>query len=212
MSESAKVTSIEALQDFREAYLAFAEEVKEALLSMEMEARHTGDWATRDMLTRWQMTLRDCNDDLSQAKADLYRKQLQRIGGEKPDCLEERKAVRIAQARLEEAEEKLQACKQWGGHLLPRAVSEFAGPKRGLEAMVEGTPPPAVTYLDRVLDSLDAYVRLSAPAAPKLSGTTSAPSVAQPVTTAPAEPAAAASAPVGQEPAPEKAEQAPAAG
>ncbi len=164
MDPTAHVASFAALRDFRAAFLNFGEEVQEVLSAIDMEGRRTVDWLLRDQTAYWKKAARDRQEEVAQAKADLFRRQLSRIGGEIPDVYEQRKALRRAQERLREAEEKLQKCQEWA-RLIPRAVSEFKGPARQLAALVEGECPPAVALLNRILTTLEAYTALQAPAA-----------------------------------------------
>jgi hypothetical protein len=103
----------------------------------------------------------------------LFRKQLTGMSGHKPDLIEEREAVRMAQARLAEAEEKVEHCRRWGPSL-QRAIDEYQPPARMLAAMVEGDPPECIVLLEQVLASLEAYVLLTppAPVAPAAATTT----------------------------------------
>ncbi len=162
MATSARVTSVQPITDFKAALLGFCQEAKEVLASIDMEIRRMSDWVERDRLSFWQRETRNRQEELSQAKADLFRKQITRISGQNPDFLEERDALRKATYRLEEAEEKVQLCRRWGGRQLPRAVDEYQGPGRQLGAMVEGNPPGIAILLDRVLRSLEAYLELEA--------------------------------------------------
>jgi hypothetical protein len=164
MSESARVTSIEALKDFRAALIVFCEEAKESLSAVDMETRRTVDWLAQQ-LAGWQRALRDRQEEVSKAKAELFRRQLPAISGEKPDCYEQKKALRRAQERLREAEEKIDRCKQWAREL-PRAVDEYAAPAQQLAQFVEGDPPHAVILIDRILDTLDAYTATPPPVTP----------------------------------------------
>jgi hypothetical protein len=164
MSETARVQSVPALQDFRASYLMFCEDIKDALTAANSEGQRMLDHVLREQLPRWQRAVRDRQEDVTQAKNALMRKQIVKTAdGRTPDCLEEKKALRIAQERQREAEEKVKNCKQWGGHLLPRALDEFTGPSRQLAALVEGDPPSAVVFLDRILNALDAYIHLAPP-------------------------------------------------
>lgn len=169
MSESARVTSIDAVKDFQAALATFCEDAQEALGAVDMEASRLLDWVQHEQLNYWQRAVRDRYDDLAQAKAELYRKQLGRLTGEKVDCIEEEKAVRRAQWRLQEAEDKVDKCKQWG-RLLERAIDEYQAPSQQLAALVEGKPPRAVVLLHQIIGRLDAYVGL----APSSSGSTPA--------------------------------------
>jgi hypothetical protein len=163
MASSARVTSVQAITDFKAALLAFCQEAKEVLASIDMENRRMTDWVERDRLGYWQREIRNRQEELAQAKADLFRKQITRISGQHPDFIEERDALRLATYRLEEAEDKVQLCRRWGTRQLPRAIDEFQGPGRQLAALVEGNPPQIVQFLDRVIRSLEAYLDLGAP-------------------------------------------------
>jgi hypothetical protein len=162
MASSARVTSVQAIVDFKVALLAFCQEAKEVLSTIEMEIRRTMDWVQRDQLPYWQREIRNRQEEVAQAKADLFRKQLTRISGQNPDYLEERKALRMANFRLEEAEDKVQVCKSWANRQLARAVDEYEGPARQLAGMVEGNPPPIIIFLDRIIGSLEAYLDVGA--------------------------------------------------
>ena len=163
MASSARVTSVQAIIEFKVAILAFCQEAKEVLATIEMEIRRTMDWVQRDQLPYWQREIRNRQEEVAQAKADLFRKQLTRISGQNPDYREERKALRIANFRLEEAEDKVQICRSWANRQLTQAVDEYEGPARQLAGMVEGNPPPIVIFLDRIISSLEAYLDVGTP-------------------------------------------------
>ena len=86
MSQSARVTSVEAVKEFRPALIIFCEQAKDALSSVDMETRNLLDWLQRDQLGYWQRQLRLRQEEVSEAKAELFRRQLPGIRGEKPDC------------------------------------------------------------------------------------------------------------------------------
>jgi hypothetical protein len=173
--QTARVNSIQALEEFRSAFLAFSEQVQEALCSIDHEGQKTLNWVLRDQTARWQRAIRDRQGDVAKAKAALFRRELTKISGSHPDLIEEKKAVRTAQEQLKAAEQKLANCKRWGFQLLPRILGEFQGPERQLKEVVEGEHSPAVLFLDRVLASLDAYVQLAAPQAQRPAGKTRGP-------------------------------------
>jgi hypothetical protein len=174
MSQSARVTSVEAVKEFRPALIIFCEQAKDALSSVDMETRNLLDWLQRDQLGYWQRQLRLRQEEVSEAKAELFRRQLPGIRGEKPDCLEEKKALRIAQMRLEEAEDKIENCKRWS-RLLPRAVDDYIGPARRLAGLVEGDCPPPLAQINRILEALHAYIELAPPRSPLPAASSPAP-------------------------------------
>jgi hypothetical protein len=161
VSESANVTSIEAIQGFQVALAQFCEEAKEALASIDMEGRRILEWVTHDQLNAWRKAVRDRQEDLAQAKAALFQVQLRRLSGDHPACIEQKEAVWLAQARLEEAEDKIGKCQRWG-RLLQEALEEYKGKANQLAYLVEGDPSPGVIHLGQILARLEDYV-LAAP-------------------------------------------------
>lgn len=162
MAEAANVTSIEAIKEFRASYAIFCEEAKGALTAIDMESRRVLDWLLHEQQEYWKRAIRDRQDDLAQAKADLYRRQLARLTGEKPDVIEQKEAVALAQRRLEDAEERLENCRRWSRQLL-RVYEDYKSQGNQLAAMVEGDPAPAVLHLGEVVDRLESYVLVAPP-------------------------------------------------
>lgn len=182
MSNAARVTSVEAVREFRESLNVFCDDVRQALSAVEMESRRIVDWIAREQLGYWTRMIRVCQEELTQAKQDLFRRQLMKVGGEEPDVSEQRDAVRRAKARLEHAEEKAEKCRKWE-RALERPIEEYRSVAMQLSGLVEGDPPRIVTVLDRILGTIDAY--LTSPVAE--SRTPQA--VARPATETPAHPA-----------------------
>jgi hypothetical protein len=161
MSEFARVTSIEALKDFRADLCTFAEQAQESLASVQMAAQRTLDWL-EEQGKYWQREVRRWEDAVAQARTELARRKLMRIGDRAPDCTEQEKILRDARLRLDEAEDKLARTQRW----LPafrRALDEYHGPARQLAGFLEGEQPRALALLALKIDSLEEYVRLTAP-------------------------------------------------
>jgi DNA repair exonuclease SbcCD ATPase subunit len=157
---TARVTSVEAIRDFRGSYLVYCDEAKQALEAADGEARRMKDWISYQAQV-WKKAIRECEEKLSQAKNALFRKELQKTAaGRTPDVIEEKKAVARAKEALEHAHKKLANCKRWEVEF-DKAIGEYEGPARQLAGEVEGEPPKAVSHLDRILDSLDAYTQLA---------------------------------------------------
>jgi hypothetical protein len=171
MSESANVTSLEGMQEFRVALCAFGDDAKEALVTVDMEAQRAVNWL-HDQLKFWQATVTKCEHKLAEAKIVLNRKKISRIFGHKPDTTQEEEDVRKAVGRLKEAEHKVERCRRWGPQLT-HAIGEYAGPARQLGTVLEVDLPRTVATLDRMIEALDAYVKLAVPAAPSSATVTS---------------------------------------
>jgi exonuclease VII large subunit len=162
MSESARVHSIEAVKDWKEALCVFHTEALEAVCAVEMEIRRTFDWL-QERIKHWQSEIRRRDNLVVQARNDLMRRRMMTTAaGKEPDTTEQEKALRKAQARLREAEEKLERARQLVP-VLQRAVEEYEGPARRLSNILEGDLPRAFALLDRKIDALDAYVGMAPP-------------------------------------------------
>ena len=171
MSEFARVSSIDALRDFRADLCTFGERAKDVLSSVQMAIQRTLDWLD-NQAKHWQREVRYWDDAVNQARTELARRKMIRIGDRAPDTTEQEKILRVAQHRLEEAEEKLAKTRRW----LPafqRSVDEYQGPGRQLAAFLEADQPRALALLEQKIDALEAYIQLTAPPSP--SGTTAEP-------------------------------------
>jgi chromosome segregation ATPase len=164
MSESARVTSIDSLKEFRGALALFCDEANRALCTVELEIRRALDWLEHEQVGRWRAEVQRSRRQIEQARLDLNRVRLARVSGETPDCVEQIEALREAERRLQHAAEKLAAIEHWS-RVVRRAVEEYHGGARRVADMVEGNPAPGVALLDRMIDSLDAYLAVS-PAEP----------------------------------------------
>jgi hypothetical protein len=169
MGSSANVQSIEAIKRFRVAFANLVENSRRGLDSTRMDIRRFLDWLQTDQANHWKSEIKRREKELAQAKADLHRKRLSGATKDsKPDVTEQKMALRRAQARVEEAEGKIKRIKKWS-QILDKAVREYEGQARQLAGMVEVDAQKSLALLDQMLDSLDAYTRLSAPSAPRRS-------------------------------------------
>ena len=139
MRPPARVTSLDLIRDFRTALAVFKADGQDALTANALDIRRAFDWLN-DQRQMWLRTVRECQDELTQAKADLARKQTLHPGDRQPDCTQEIKALRRAQARLEYAEDKVEKCRRWEP-AIRRAADEYEGPARQLSGLLEGDVP-----------------------------------------------------------------------
>jgi hypothetical protein len=159
---SAKVSSLDGIRDFRAALIEFKELAVLALGEAEADLQRTLTWLKSDREHHWAGIIKKCQNEVQQAKSDLFRKQLQGREGERPSCIDEKKALEAAERRLLDAQHRLEATKRWQ-RLLDRELTMYKGQVQQFARALEGDLPKAVTTLDKMLDSLDKYVRLAAP-------------------------------------------------
>jgi len=159
MSQSAHVNSLDAVQAWRESYCAFRAQGQEALTSIAMEIRRAFDWLDTQYKF-WQQEVRRRDEQLVQARNELWRKKMLPVLGREPDCTFEEKAFRKAQDRLREAEEKVQITRRWVP-ALQRAIEEYDTQGRRLSSMFDGEVPRALALLEQKLASLEAYLAMA---------------------------------------------------
>jgi len=155
----ARVTSIDALRTFRAALATFRSEAIDALAANDLDIRRAFDWLT-EQRQFWQRAVREMQDEVTHCKAELFRRQTVLPGERVPDCTQQIKALRLAQQKLEHAEERVKACRRWEP-TLQRAVDEYQGPARQLGSLLDGDLPRSAALLDRMIASLDAYVAVA---------------------------------------------------
>jgi hypothetical protein len=162
MNGQAGVHSIAALEEFKAALIKFDTEAREALSVTDMQVRRGLDWFQHDLLKHWQGEVRRSEDAVTNAKAELERCRMQKFGDRTPDCTDQRVALKKAQARLEEAEQKVRAVKKWS-RVLHDEAEEYRSLSQELNNTLAGEIPKAAHDLKRMLDALFAYIETMAP-------------------------------------------------
>jgi len=162
MSQSANVRSVDALKDLKNALIAFAEEARNALGGTDMEVRRTRDWLERDQLSYWQMQVKRRNEKVSQARADLFRRQISQSNSDSVSDSDQKEALREAIHRLRQAEEKLERVRRWGP-VLQHAIAEYNSQARPLGDRIAGDLVTSLALLDRMVASLEAYLKIAPP-------------------------------------------------
>lgn len=157
MNGAASVHSIPMLREFRAALVTFATEAKESQAVNDMTVNRGIEWFQNDLLKFWQAEIRKREDAVTNAKAEYERCRMQSFGGKAPDCTDQKVALKKAQIRLEEAQEKLKAVKKWS-RVLDEDAEEYRGQSQALGDMMAGDMPKAIAELDRLLNALEAYL------------------------------------------------------
>jgi hypothetical protein len=167
MSKSANVLSVQTLKDFKLAMITFAEDARNSLSGVDMELRRMRDWLERDQLGYWQSQIKRRQEDLMQARADLHKRKISQQGSDAVSDAEQKEALREATRKLRIAEEKLAAIKR----LIPflhHAIDEYHSHSQPLGDHLSGGFEKSLFTLEKMVTSLEAYLALSAPTAPRL--------------------------------------------
>jgi hypothetical protein len=162
MAPAARVTSVEALVDFKARLVKFGTEAGNALANLQLQIRRTYEWL-EDQLEYWQWQLRQRQEEVTRAKSELLQRQYApgAAAGRGPGCTDQKIAFEEALDAVEEAETKIRNCKHWR-QILPREVMECEGPARQLGGMLELDFRRAVALLEQKILALEEYLALTA--------------------------------------------------
>jgi hypothetical protein len=129
---------------------------------MRLEIRRFTNWLEREQVEYWKQQLKLAREELAEARNALFRKSIGAKPGETPRATEEKVAVQKAERRVEEAERKLRIIQKWCKEL-EREILLYEGRARQLGNFVESDAKSAIAQLERMLDALDAYLRVAPP-------------------------------------------------
>lgn len=161
MGDGARVDSIDALKHFRIALFKFQETANAALADVEGDLHKTQSWLDNEQLSYWQSQIRKRHEILERAKEALRMKKLFKdSSGRTPSAVDEEKAVRIAQVRIEEAQEKFAACRKYS-RVLQHEVQNYRGNVQRFATLLQADIPTAAAALDSMTALLEQYVMLA---------------------------------------------------
>ncbi len=167
MSQEARVSSVLILKQLRASLGTFAETAATALEEASTEIQHTRQWLQEDRYRHWKREVQARTERFVRAKGALKQKEIfdRTLGGTPSSCVDERKALKIAEARLREAEVKLSRVKAWSLRI-EKELSDYRGATQRLSSALEVEIPNARAKLNNMIDSLEAYLALAPPEMP----------------------------------------------
>ncbi len=160
----ARVYSIEALTDVQAAFAKFTDQAREAVTCVDMEVRRTLEWLN-DQSDYWRTTVRQCEDEVFQAKNELDRKKILATPEMPVDTSEEEKNLRRARERLDYAQERVANTRRWL-RLLPEAIDEYRAASGQLSAALDADMPKINALLESKIVALEEYTQLPASSDP----------------------------------------------
>ena len=162
MSSQASVHSIDALKDLRVALALYGEDTLGALGAVEAEVRRTLRWLQEERPVYWQDQIKRRREQVSTARAEVFKKNLQKRADYNPPMSEQKENLRKAEASLQDAEKRLAAVRKWQP-LFKQAVLEYHASIQRLKDLAAADVPRAVNLLTRMIDALEAYLRVAPP-------------------------------------------------
>jgi hypothetical protein len=162
MSSQAAVHSIDELKNFRVALALYSEDTLATLGAVEAEVRRTVRWLHEDRPAYWQDQIKRRGEQVALARSEVFRRNLQKRPDYTPAMSEQKEALRKAEASLQEAEKRLALVRKWRP-TLDHAVLEYHASIQRLKDLSAADVPSAVNLMTRIIDALEAYLRVAPP-------------------------------------------------
>jgi len=164
MPDSAQVTSLEAIEDFRARLIIYRDKAGRALDEVSDGVIRTRLWLEADRPAHWENQIRRLTRELQQRQQELFSAQLS--GLRETSCLQQA-AVQKARQAIREAEKKLHAVNHWRRQF-DHKVEPAARQVEKLRHTLGHELGRAVARINEVTKTLGAYAELSqaAPASP----------------------------------------------
>jgi len=162
MGQEARVSSIPALKEFRASLGTFAQIASASLEEASTGIQRTRQWLREDQYRFWKAQVQVRTERFVRAKLALKQRQVfdRTLAGTPSSCVDEKKALKVAEARLREAEYKLSQVKAWSQQI-EREWSDYRAGTQRLVNVIEVEIPNARARLDKMIDSLEAYLALA---------------------------------------------------
>lgn len=161
MPDGAYVTSVDALSDFRAAWVVLQEKIIQAISTTEGEITAIYRFLEQQQ-QHWKSEVTKRHEAYVETRQVLKRKELGRTFGHKVDTTVAEEDTRKAKVRWQNSEEKLANVKRWNPRM-DHQVEEYIGPRQGLSVQAETEMTKALAFLDQKISSLKQYLATTAP-------------------------------------------------
>jgi hypothetical protein len=160
MPERAKVTSLEAIEDFRAKLIVYRDKASRVLDEVSDDVTRTRVWVENDRPVFWQNQIRRLTHDLETAQQELFSAQL---SGLRDASYGQQAAIQKARRAIQAAEEKAKIVRQWQRQFDTR-VETPARQVEKLRHFLGHDVARAIAYLNEVVKNIAAYSEITLPA------------------------------------------------
>ena len=157
MHQQAKVTSVDALENFRASLILFLSKAKPALEEVMHEVVRTRLWIENEQRTFWEREIKTRRRKLEQAQAELFSANISKI---QKATAAQQMAVHRAQNAVNAAEEKMRMLKKWNRELQNRA-DPLVKQIEQLHGFLTSDMGRAVAFLAEAVKILQSYAEVS---------------------------------------------------
>ena len=159
MADRSHVTSFEAIEAFRADMIIFLSKARPTVEEVSNELQRMRVWLEGEQRDYWSKELRVLGRQLEDAQQELFAARLSML--QTTTALQEMTVQRLRR-KIRESEEKLEITRKWSRSIEDR-TSPLAKEVESLHTFLTTDLGRAVAYLDRVLQSLEAYANVAAP-------------------------------------------------
>ncbi len=157
MASQARVGSVDALKDFKQAIWKFQERANVALGEAESDLIRTLNWLENEARSHWMSQLRKRSEAVSRAKEALRMKQVfDGPAGSRQSVVDEMKALRLAQQRFAQSEAKVAAVRKYTLQL-QKELMMYKGQVQRFASAVAADLPAAAHDLETIISQIEKY-------------------------------------------------------
>ena len=157
MPERARVTSLEAIEDFRAKLIIYRDKAGRVLDEVSDDVVRTRLWLQSERPAHWQNQIRRLTHELERRQQELFSAQLSNLSD---SSYVEQIAVTKARGAIRDAEEKLKTTKQWHRQYDQR-VEPLGRQVEKLRHTLGHELGQAVAWLNEMTKTLSDYAELS---------------------------------------------------
>ena len=162
MSNSANVSSVDAIRLFAAAVARFQDEARLCLTMMDSQLRQILFWLERDRPSFWKHEFENCMREVAEARVRLHQCRMRKMGDFRPSCIEEVKHLEKCKNDVEFAQKQVPNVKRWFGEATHEG-EEYRGRAAQLTQAVERDLPRLLALLAFTIDRLEAYAAITSP-------------------------------------------------
>ncbi len=157
MPDHAKVTSLEAIEDFRAKLIVYRDKARRVLDEVNQDVASNRVWLENERPAHWQNQIRLRTRTLEQCQQELFSAEL---SGLRDSSYAQQAAVQKARHSIRDAEDKLKITGQWTRQFDHR-VETPARQIEQLRQVLDHDLGQAVHWLNELIKTLGAYAELS---------------------------------------------------
>ncbi len=158
VDSGANIRDTKAILDAKAVIVKAARSIASVIEESQADSERFAMWLAGEAQSGWERQVRLRTTRLNEARSELMRKQMQPTAdGRPPSTVDERKAVSRAEAALASAEDRLRRTRYWVMEY-PRVLANFRAGMGSLGTFVDQVAPAAVSALNRMAESVDAYL------------------------------------------------------